>query len=207
MDGAVVRGRHARNGPRPAPGMVRGAVTGFGLGVLWGVAARIWMRLISDHPEFSWAGTLFILVLAGILGTGLGLLAAAKASGRRRWWRLALVPGLLLFAGQGMPFAPAFLVGGLAFSDRRAPLRLLGAAGLLASLGLFGWLVSLEDGALTDTPAARLATLVVGFAALATAVAAGGSVLYRRWSPSTRRATSSPIGSADVAAGEGALAT
>ena len=30
----------------------RGAIQGFA----WGVAARVWMRLIAEDPEFSWDG-------------------------------------------------------------------------------------------------------------------------------------------------------
>ena len=44
---------------------------GFGLGFLVGgragaVLARVFMRLVSTEPRFSWAGTLLILAFAGL---------------------------------------------------------------------------------------------------------------------------------------------
>lgn len=187
--------------------LLRGALCGLGLGLLWGVAARVYMRLVADNPEFSWVGTLFILTLAGLLGTGLGLVWAAKVHGRRRWWLLALLPGLLLFAGQGIPFIPAFLIGGLAFTRRHWALRALGAAGIVGGVVAFWSEVRFDSDTMLSTPTGMLVRLVVGMAVLSLGVAAGGSVLYRPWAARTRSATIEPIGSADVAAGEGALAT
>ena len=31
-------------------------------GAALGIVARAWMRLISEDPEFSWSGTLFIVI-------------------------------------------------------------------------------------------------------------------------------------------------
>ena len=58
-----------------------GALSGAG----WGVLARIWMRLISTDPEFSWTGTLLIIGFAALLGGGVGLAAGARLAGRSRW--------------------------------------------------------------------------------------------------------------------------
>ena len=38
-------------------------LTGAVAGVLWGVVARAWMRLISADHEFSWGGTLAIVAI------------------------------------------------------------------------------------------------------------------------------------------------
>ncbi len=53
--------------------LLRGAALGFALGATWGVLARVWMRLISTEPEFSWVGTLSIVGLAAVLGAGVGV--------------------------------------------------------------------------------------------------------------------------------------
>ena len=53
---------------RPRHPILRGALVGAGLGVVWGVGVRVFMRLVSDNPSFSWVGTLFILGLAALLG-------------------------------------------------------------------------------------------------------------------------------------------
>lgn len=107
-------------------GLLLGAGRGAVLGLAWGLAARIWMRAISDVPEFSWTGTLTILVLAAWLGLGSGILAAARRGGRKPWWALLGAPGLLLFAGPGLLMLPAALFGGLAFSARARGWRLVG---------------------------------------------------------------------------------
>jgi hypothetical protein len=54
-------------------------------GAIWGIAARIWMRLISAQPEFSIAGTAAILLIATLFGTFVGLSFAARRHGWRRW--------------------------------------------------------------------------------------------------------------------------
>jgi hypothetical protein len=100
---------------RSRRGLARAAAVGFAAGAVWGVAARVWMRLITtETPSFSWSGSAFIVGLAAAFGLAVGVAAQARREGRSRWWLLAAVPGLLLFAGQGMLFVPAFVVGGIA---------------------------------------------------------------------------------------------
>ena len=88
---------------------------GLGLGLSWGIAARVWMRLISTEPEFSWTGTVMILALTGLTGLVLGLLYGVRRTGRSRWWRVLAVLCLPMFASPGMIFFPAFLLGGLLY--------------------------------------------------------------------------------------------
>ena len=45
------------------------------VGVGLGVVLRIWMRLISDDPEFSWGGTIAIVTVFTLLGF-MGIYAA-----------------------------------------------------------------------------------------------------------------------------------
>ena len=165
----------------PRHPILRGALVGAGLGVVWGVGVRVFMRLVSDTPSFSWAGTMFILGLATLMGTGLGILAAAKAHGGRRWWRLAVLPGLLLLAGQGMPFIPSFLLGSLAFSRRHPALRALGVVAIGGGVWALWWLVHLNTDTMLSMPTPMLVRGLVGFTLLSVAMAAGASVLWRPW--------------------------
>jgi hypothetical protein len=168
--------------------LLRGALAGLGLGLLWGVGVRVFMRLVSDDPSFSWAGTLFILGLSGVMGLGLGVVAAAKASGARRWWRLALLPGLLLLAGQGMPFIPAFALGGLLFTRRHVVLRAVGAVAIAGGVVVLWSLIRLNQDTMLSMPAPMLVRGLVAFTVLSVAMAAGSSVLWRPWAPRAKGA-------------------
>ena len=42
---------------------------GAGLGLVWGIAARIWMRLLSTKPVFTVTGTAAILLVAMIFAS------------------------------------------------------------------------------------------------------------------------------------------
>jgi hypothetical protein len=91
---------------------LRYAAAGFALGAGWGVLARVWMRLISRSPEFSWAGTLSIVITAAVIGLALGLVQAARRRGASPWWRLLGLVAALIFLSPGIVLFPAALVGG-----------------------------------------------------------------------------------------------
>lgn len=98
----------------------RFAATGIGLGIAWGVAMRGWMRYISTEPDFSWAGTIFILGASAIVG---GLLAFARhrrSVGGIGWWRLTMISLLMLGAG-GAVMWPSVVLGAIAFARKRPP--------------------------------------------------------------------------------------
>jgi hypothetical protein len=95
--------------------LLLGAVGGLVLGVI----ARSWMRLIADDPEFTWAGSIFIVAAFGIFGTGQALVFAARqAPWRRPWSTAARVVGtvtvLPLFTGAGAIMLPTVLCASLA---------------------------------------------------------------------------------------------
>lgn len=138
---------------RTGRALVRAAAAGLAAGAVWGVAARVWMRLITtEAPGFSWAGSAFIVGLAAAFGLAVGVAAQARREGRSRWWLLAALPGLLLFAGPGMLFLPAFVIGGIAlrvalgddgglagpWSPRRV-LALLAAAVAVCAVPVLAW--------------------------------------------------------------------
>ena len=83
--------------------MLRGA----GFGLLWGIVARLWMRLISTNPQFSIEGTAYILMVATLFGAWTGLALTAR---RRVWtgWR-QYVPRTLVV----IFFLPFGIAGGL----------------------------------------------------------------------------------------------
>ncbi len=89
------------------------------IGATTGVVARGWMRLITDDPEFSWTGTIFIVTAFTIVGVGHGIAWAARATTvRRRWSTVARVAGavltLPLFTGAGALMLPTVAAGSMA---------------------------------------------------------------------------------------------
>lgn len=93
-------------------------LVGLAAGLVWGAAARGWMRYVSEDPEFSWSGTLAILGLSMLAGLTLGSVEWLRRKGCRGWRRLAALPALLMFASPGMLMAPSALFGALALSGR-----------------------------------------------------------------------------------------
>lgn len=103
------------------------------LGVLcgagWGVAARVWMRLVSTDPAFTWSGTLFIVAVGAFAGLGMGIVLAL--GGRLRGIGVATM--LPIGLGPGMLMLPTVALGGLALRCRRTRQRL---AAILVAVAL-----------------------------------------------------------------------
>ena len=108
---------------------------GAGLGLVWGIAARLWMRLIATSPEFSITGTVGILLVTTLFGGWAGLAYAAR---RRGWlgWRHYVPRGLTVIfflpfgAAGGMPLMLTVLVATLGLTQT-AMLGLWVLAGLV----------------------------------------------------------------------------
>ncbi len=184
----------------------RATLAGAVLGAGWGVLARVFMHFLSDDPQFTWGGTLLILGLSALLGAGLGSVHGARTSRRRRWWRLAPIPGMVLFGGPGLLLLPAF-AGGLVAGP--LPSRwwraLARAVGLLVSIGT---LVFLSFGADPSDPApldppSPLAVVpgIVLFVAAAALLGLGASIWTRRWPASADEADRMPAGAVSEAPG------
>ena len=110
----------------------RYAAVGFALGAGWGVLARVWMRLISTSPEFTWAGTLSIVLTAAVIGLALGVVHAARRREGSPWWRLFALIVPVLFLSPGIVLFPAAVIGG--WGLRRGPVaRLVGAVAVLSA--------------------------------------------------------------------------
>lgn len=157
------------SGPRRLS-VPRSAAAGLGLGLVWGIAARVWMRLISTEPQFTWAGTGTILTLTSVTGLTLGILYGVRRAGRSRWWRALAVLCLPTFAGAGMVFRPAFLLGGLLYIHHLWS-RLVGAGGILLAHGAL--FASLDGDGINPW------YLYSGFLVLSLTLAAGAAELYR----------------------------
>ena len=123
-------------------------------GMALGIIARAWMRLISDDPEFSWSGTIFIVGGFTVFGLTQSVVAVARQRMRRRWTltiaRVIGTIGLLpLFIGAGAVMLPTVVAGGLArarvewakvarwicLAVALAPVLLVGSG----FVGSFGW--------------------------------------------------------------------
>ena len=150
--------------------LLRGLGLGFALGTAWGVLARVWMRLVTTDPEFSWAGTLSIVVLSAVLGAGVGVVDAARRTDRSSWWTLAIAPGCLLFLSPGMVLAPCFAIGGWAWGARGRDVQVIGGLAVVASIGFAIWAELGEMGVV----------YVVGYAALAGSLAWASSLVWQR---------------------------
>lgn len=124
-------------------GTARAVITGIGVGAVWGVAIRAWMRLISENPEFSMEGTLYIVMVPAIIGALVALAVSAR-SHDSRWfpaWRVvACISVVLLAVGAGMLTLPTIVYGAVAFAvpAPRLVWRVVLALLLLAGAGTTG---------------------------------------------------------------------
>ncbi len=135
---------------RAAPTLACGLLGGFALGA----AARAWMRLISDTPEFTWSGTIFIVAGFTVFGLAQSTVAIGRRRIERRWALtcvrvvgfIAMMP---LFNAAGAIMFPTVMGAGLARArvDWNRWVRALfllvslGPVVLVASqlVGDFGW--------------------------------------------------------------------
>ncbi len=161
-------------------------VAGLLLGATTGVAARLWMRLISAEPEFSWSGTIFIVALFTLAGLLQGIALAVRRRGWRWWAQLPVrvvagVGALLLGGGAGIVMLPAIVGGALATARTDWPRWGRAVAATVAGVNALAMLVV----AGTGLPVWRL---VVGWLAMLAlyAVIIGGVSLNLRPLPGRR---------------------
>lgn len=176
--------------------MAAGLFGGFALGTI----ARAWMRLISEEPEFTWGGTIFIVLAFTIYGLTQSIAFVARRKTKRRWTlgiarAIGAIGFLPLFVGAGAIMLPTVVGGGLALHRVRwhwVP-RLIclivaaGPVGLVGSqlVGSFGWSLRTLAGfvamlAIYGTVIAATRSTIAGRSAPAAEV---GSKLRRRGSP------------------------
>lgn len=150
----------------PAAGALAGAA--------WGAVFRLWMRYISDDPEFTWTGTLYIVLAPTVLGLLVGAVRVAYAT---TWLRRVLrsVLGVLtlsLGVAAGALFLPTLVLGTAAVAPARSPRWVraaLLAAAALVPIGLVGSAIGEKEG----SGAVGFAVAAVWYAAICfTAIAA-----------------------------------
>lgn len=182
-----VGGAVARPGGRAA---VRWLATGLLGGLAWGVAARAWMRYVSDDPEFTWAGTLIILGVSVLAGLSLATVELLRRRGARLWRLVVGVPALVMFASAGAVMTPTAVLWGLAVSGRggwwvRGPALLLGVAPLVA--------ITVAEGGVAAFPHSAVVSLG-WYLLLCAGLAVGWSTVWRRRVRSPRPAARGPLG-------------
>ena len=117
------------------PTIAAGVLGGFALGIV----ARLWMRFIATDPEFTWNGTIGIVVGFTVFGLTQTAARLVRQRGRRRWAfaasRLTGVVGVLpLFVAAGGQMLPTVVAGGFALA-RVEWSRLVRAVFLIVALG------------------------------------------------------------------------
>jgi len=114
-------------------------IAGLAGGLAWGVSARVWMRFISTDPQFTWNGTLFIVIGFGLAG----LAQSAAFLGRRAHLRrpqmtalrVATFASLLpLGMAAGGPVFPTIVLAPLALTHTDWSRRTRIAVGAVAML-------------------------------------------------------------------------
>jgi hypothetical protein len=99
------------------PTLAFGALGGCALGII----ARAWMRLISEEPDFTWSGTIFIVAGFTIFGFAQSIAAVVRSRDVRlpvsaivrTFGTISMLP---LFAGAGALMLPTAVGGGLAMA-------------------------------------------------------------------------------------------
>jgi len=96
-------------------------------GLLFGVNARLWMRFIAIRSEFTWSGTLIIVIGFGIVGFAQSAvyLGRRRAMGRPALTVLRVIGCVLLLPlafGAGAVAFPTIVLVPLALTQRNWPL-------------------------------------------------------------------------------------
>jgi hypothetical protein len=104
-------------------------------GLIWGIDARLWMRFISTDPDFTWSGTLFIVLGFGVVGLSQSGAYLGRRAGLTYPWMTILsvftFMGLLpLGLAAGGPMFPTVVLAPLALTHTEwlAPVRVIVAA-------------------------------------------------------------------------------
>jgi uncharacterized membrane protein len=139
-------------------------------GLALGVLARGWMRLLSDDPEFSWAGTLSIVIGFGIFGMAQTVPRAVRQH-HDAGWRLGVsrvvggIGMMPLFVAAGAVMLPTVLAGGAATTRTRWPRPLIVLAWIVAALPMVVIVVqSVDESGWTLRLAAAMVLVVATYA-------------------------------------------
>lgn len=134
-------------GQAPAAFVLIGGLAG---GLAWGTIARLWMRFISTNVEFTWSGTLFIVIgfgIAGLAQSGAYLgrranLARPAMTALRVVGVIALLP---LGVAAGASMFPTIILATLALTHHTWPRWLRGIVAAVALLPTVATALSFFD--------------------------------------------------------------
>lgn len=106
-------------------------------GLAWGMIARLWMRFISTNPEFTWSGTLFIVIGFGIAGLAqsgayLGRRANLARPAMTALRVVAVIALLPLGVAAGASMFPTIILATLALTHHTWPRWLRGIVAAVA---------------------------------------------------------------------------
>lgn len=150
-------------------------LTGLVAGLTWGVVMRLWMRFITTEPEFSWAGTGFILGASAIVGLALGVAWVRRRARGAGWWRAWGATILALGGGAGSIMIPSVLIGAMALG-RTTWRRWIRAALALVAVAFQVWIfVSSDQGIATS----RMAPAMVWYGVMISFEAWALSLVFR----------------------------
>jgi hypothetical protein len=118
-------------------------------GILYAVALRLWMRLVSTDPEFSWAGTGYVVAIFAVLGTMAGLVTALRRTHGPRLVGTVRIVGIILslgcFMAAGIAMLPTVVPAGLAVARTGWPRWLRGVLLVFAVAAAFWVVLTMTD--------------------------------------------------------------
>lgn len=93
-------------------------------GLIFGVLARLWMRWISTDPEFSWSGTIFIVIAFTIFSTTQASVYVLRRKAKTRRLTSVIRGGgifltLPIFTGAGAVMFPTVVLGSIALWQKK----------------------------------------------------------------------------------------
>ena len=124
-------------------------LTGAMGGALLGIVARLWMRWISTDPEFSWSGTIFIVLGFAIFTTNQATVFVLRKKTRsRRITSIIRGTGVLfslpIFAAAGAIMFPTVALASIAVwqktMDKKVRLSLLAISFIIPVMQIWGFI-------------------------------------------------------------------
>ncbi len=121
--------------------------TGFVAGLLGGIIARLWIRWISTKPEFTWSGTLGIVLGFAVFGAVQSIVYTLRRKPQRKWFLVSIrILGVLfslqLFVAAGAIMFPTVLTASLAVWRGKWKIWL---RALLFLIGLTFWVLIINS--------------------------------------------------------------
>ncbi len=120
---------------------------GFIAGLIGGAIARAWMRWVSTDPEFTWSGSLYIVIAFAIFGAVQAMVSLIRSKPRKRWVvilarSLGVIFTLPLFMAAGSSMFPTVLFLSLSLW-RKSWINLIRI--FLAAIGIIIWLLIINS--------------------------------------------------------------